>query len=672
MRRGIVGVAFGLVCVLACRSTVHAFFLDDQRRFDVRMRAYSQWSVMAQSSEHKGCITAGKRTPGTCPPQYSGGDLAQIRNFYNPEFDAKLLDFTSWMNEVPALSWISPEDFRFRFAWWGFYDYGVYDADGWAGNPWNERRQNLKARFSQSDDPGGESFTFEDENKNAERIYGKRNRINELYVDYTKGPVFLRVGRQAISWGESDTIAQMDITNPFDLTLGAPGFFQDTDEARIPLWTLRGTFKLIDSWGPLSSTFLDSYIVPGPIDTTVPINPIAAGVSPFNPDQSDPIFAIYGNQPQPQGNCVIGSPNCIPLPGFTAGVPIHPVIVDRLPRNTWSNTRWGVRLTGVVARDYTVQTWFFRTFNQAPAPELQGPGPIARLWVGGLKPTLTDDRGFRVSNTKCINNRIYGLKGGRGCGPKVPAVTVLERQLESSFGVAASWFAEPLNAVIRTQLSFFWDELSFLPKKQLNPRSQLPVCSDKLTAAGFPIVPGLTCVDSKPHSEAATANYMRFVLGYDRFFFFRPLNPTNSFTLIAAFQGQVNMSAINGPDYRNPQTKPGHPQTRNDRDTDGDGDIDQLDVYVNPKDFEDQYLFEGFAQVALQTDYLHGRLTPRFVVITDVSGMFGFAPSMTYRFTDNLLGQVAYMNIYSPHRKTGIGTFRAHDMVQFRLTAQLN
>jgi hypothetical protein len=60
------------------------------------------------------------------------------------------------------------------------------------------------------------------------------------------------------------------------------------------------------------------------------------------------------------------------------------------------------------------------------------------------------------------------------------------------------------------------------------------------------------------------------------------------------------------------------------------------------------------------------------MVIADMSGMFAFAPSMTYRFTDNLIGQVSYIGIYSPARKTGVGTFRAHDMVQLRLTAQLN
>src|SRR5262245_1868534 len=169
MRRGLVGVIWGLVCVVICRSTSYAFFLDDQRRFDVRMRSYSQWSVMAQSSERNRCWNRekGVPTPATCPPNYSSGDLAQIRNFYNPEFDAKLTDFTSWMG--PA----APEDFRFRFAWWGFYDYGVYDAEGWADNPWNPRRRALKTRFSQSDNPGDKSIVFDDENKNAERIYGK-------------------------------------------------------------------------------------------------------------------------------------------------------------------------------------------------------------------------------------------------------------------------------------------------------------------------------------------------------------------------------------------------------------------------------------------------------------------------------------------------------------------
>ena len=94
--------------------------------------------------------------------------------------------------------------------------------------------------------------------------------------------------------------------------------------------------------------------MPGIIDTTVPINPITAGVSPFNPDV-----------PDPQSNLFIGPTTNQVVDQSTQ---LHVAVVDRLPENTWANTRWGARLTGVVARDYTVQGWFFRTFNQAPVP----------------------------------------------------------------------------------------------------------------------------------------------------------------------------------------------------------------------------------------------------------------------------------------------------------------
>ena len=129
--------------------------------------------------------------------------------------------------------------------------------------------------------------------------------------------------------------------------------------------------------------------------------------------------------------------------------------------------------------------------------------------------------------------------------------------------------------------------------------------SQTLADAGFPLVPGVSCVNNPPNNKAATADYLRFVLGYDRFFFFRPLNPSNSFTLVAAFQGQVNLSAVNGPDYRNPNAKPGHPQVRQ------ADPANPLSTFTDPHDFEDQYVFEGFAQVALQTDYLPATLTSK-------------------------------------------------------------
>ena len=117
------------------------------------------------------------------------------------------------------------------------------------------------------------------------------------------------------------------------------------------------------------------------------------------------------------------------------------------------------------------------------------------------------------------------------------------------------------------------------------------------------------------------------------------------------------------------RTHPGHP------DCDKPGSNGQFFITcqkVNPKAFEDQYKFDNqFMQVSLQTDYLHGKLEPRLVAILDVSGIFAFNPSLVYRLTDNVLLSADYVAIESS-RRAGLGTFRGHDILQFKVQAQLN
>jgi hypothetical protein len=59
-------------------------------------------------------------------------------------------------------------------------------------------------------------------------------------------------------------------------------------------------------------------------------------------------------------------------------------------------------------------------------------------------------------------------------------------------------------------------------------------------------------------------------------------------------------------------------------------------------------------------------------MITDISGIFGFAPAISYRINDNLLVGATYLAIESAGRKSGLATFRAHDMLQLRVTGQFN
>jgi Protein of unknown function (DUF1302) len=699
MRTWVGRLALGVAAILGCGATSFAFYLDKGRNFDVRMRAYSQLGILTENSARQGCaiVRAGdgsilfRDDPRRCPPEYSAGDLGQNRNFYNPEFDAKLTDYTKWSQDMDYLKWVAPDDLKFRFAWWGFYD-GLYD---YLNPVWDNHRRNPNtqfydtmppavranpanrygiARFSQTDSVS-RSYFFNDQNKNPRHIYASRNRINELYIDYTKGPVFVRVGRQAISWGESDTIALLDVQNPFDLLLGAPGFFQDVDEARIPLWTLRTTIKLVDNWKFLSSGFIDAYMVPGPIDTTVPINPITLGVSPFNPDV-----------PNPQANLFIGP---TARQTFNQDSTLHTVVVDHLPENTWSNTRWGVRLQGLLFRDYTVQAWFFRTFNQAPVPLLSS-RPGITLASGnqakGVAPatTLVDDRGFRtpvcldaagnnVMKRNATGGSNAGVLGrtpaGRSCSWKAPVVTTLNRRLESVIGLAGTWYSNMLNGIIRAEAEYFVDELAFIPGVNLNARSQLPI--SLRSGLGYK----KNIVNTIP-----TADYLRWVIAYDRFFFFRPLNPTNSFVLSMAFNSSFNLSEKGGRDFRNPQAKPGRFQARaianglSSPCTRGAAPAPRnnpLCVTAVPHDYEDAYQYEGFLTTAIQTDMFHGKLSPRIAIITDVSGIFAFQPTFTYRVTDNFLLGATYLAI-ATQRKSGLGTFRAHDMVQLRATVQLN
>jgi len=168
MRMQAGSIVLGLLAVLCFSGSSSAYFLDDARRFDVRVKAYSQLSVMTQDSN---TVTAEQRafalsflpsnaTPlqkraavaAITPPTYSLGDLAQHRNFYNPEFDANLTDF---------MQWAKADQFKFRFAWWGFYD-GLYD---YLNPEWADRARSYKTRFSESDNPAGESFDFNDHYK---------------------------------------------------------------------------------------------------------------------------------------------------------------------------------------------------------------------------------------------------------------------------------------------------------------------------------------------------------------------------------------------------------------------------------------------------------------------------------------------------------------------------
>jgi len=567
--------------VFSIAKTATAIYLDEGQSISLRARVYTQAAIRAEGSYDD------------TTPSVKVGQLVQHRNFFNPELEAKLSSYTTWMRDQRGLlRVIAPDSLDFRLAAWGFYD-GIYD---YGTQQFDQQRHKTRAIFTQATSLE-DVLTGNDERENPREIYGDQRRVNELYLSYTKGPLFIRFGKQAISWGESDTIAILDQNNPFDLTLAVPGVFEDLDEARIPLWTLRTSYALFNALGPLSSGFVEAYWVPGDIDNTTATVPLAT-LSPYSPPGPDPA--------SPEFQLLIRNGSFF--------------VVDHVPSHSMGNSRWGVRTQALVARDYTVSAWIYTTFPNSPVP------------------------------------RIVGLSYAfRGAPPTFMVETV--HQLVPVIGLSNTFFFEPLNGILRMEAEYFNREPGFIPDKNLlvselagGQIGKITRCTDPKTGRQVDCsrVPGaLPQGGTVPH-----ADFLRWEVGYDRFFFFRPLNPTNSFTWVTAFVGSYNLDETSNKDFRQAgQLKPG---------TSGQ----------SPDDYVQLPKVDMFVQSHISSDYMHGRLTPTLTGIFYALGTFVVEAQLTYRWSDSLIFDTYYTTIGGAF--SGPGFFRDRDQVALRATYQLN
>jgi hypothetical protein len=602
--------------------SARAIYLDEEQNVQLRARIYSQASIRMEDS-----------AADTVPTTFKG-QLVQQRNFFNPELDAKLTSYFEWMGPI------TPDDLRFRIAAWGFYD-GIYD---YGSSQFNESQKLINESFDNQvpREPNGNireggwfirshsvklcrtgeggacqpntefsqvfpGFQLYD----PRSVYANQARVNELYLSYSKGPFFLRVGRQSISWGESDTIALLDQSNPFDITLAAPGFFEDIEESRIPLYTIRSSYNLFDVLGPFSSGFIEGYWVPGMIDATTSIVPLLTA-SPYSPRGSDPQLLSQ-------------------LPGGVFPPTFQFVFLDHLPEEDMSSSRWGIRFQTVVNRFLTLQTWVYRTFPQGPVPMKIGQQNNLPIMIG---PAGQPTNFFVIS---------------------------LEHKPVMVYGLAGTFFAEGVDGIFRVNAQFFEHEAGFIPERNLN------ICP-KDVQNPRPCPAGPTGNRPNPISSPGHIPYadiLRYEIGFDRFFFIRPLNPTNSFVFSTSIVGSYNSSETNNSknDFHfNGQLKPGlvrripggQLQTR--------GSFQ--DDFVNANKLDAQF------QQTVQTDYLHGRLQPRLTLIEFARGTFAFHASAIYRWNDWLLFQADYQYITGAYQS--LGFFRDRDQASVRVTYQLN
>ena len=193
---------------------------------------------------------------------------------------------------------------------------------------------------------------------NLGRNNSKDPLIREAYVDITVDTLFLRIGKQIVSWGKSDGMYMLDVVNPFNLRNATAW---EEEDYKIPLWMLNANygFKLGDLQVLYIFNDYQSTTSPGIIDTTEDW----AHDWTFN---------------------TVGFANSF---GST---------IDRkAPANTFENSKWGLRWSGKAKGfDYTLN--YFYTWSDYS----DWPGESDDVWTSSFLKRRADRLsiyGFSVS-----------------------------------------------------------------------------------------------------------------------------------------------------------------------------------------------------------------------------------------------------------------------------------
>jgi hypothetical protein len=137
---------------------------------------------------------------------------------------------------------------------------------------------------------------------------------------------------------------------------------------------------------------------------------------------------------------------------------------------------------------------------------------------------------------------------------------------------------------------------------------------------------------------------LKWMIGLDKNFWIRPLNPTKTFFVSCQYFG----TWVDAYDDRMRQPLAIYP--------------DQ-DRYPLVKEVEN--LFTG----AITTEYLHGDLVPTVAVFYDVRGAWLVSPMVNYIF-EPFRAMIQYTTVMGNF--TGIGAFRDRDQLSFIFTYLLN
>jgi len=246
-----------------------ALKIDDRGEMRLGLRAYTSVRL---GTEHMG----GSDNPLTFPD--SGvAHVRQNRYFLEIKFDHDITRIgTTGTGFAWLFGWMNPSLLKYSLQYRGegesIYDHGPAEfSDGFAtGKRVHLDVPDLPPVF----DPSPPNALIHQRVSHLRRVARVRNRFFTGYLDFEKGPVFVRVGRQILAWGETDIFRLLDNINPLDQGFG--GFLIALDERRVPLDMARGSYHF-GSIGPLADAQLEGFAAFGNRVSTQP------GIPPGSP-----------------------------------------------------------------------------------------------------------------------------------------------------------------------------------------------------------------------------------------------------------------------------------------------------------------------------------------------------------------------------------------------------
>ena len=244
------------------------------------------------------------------------------------------------------------------------------------------------------------------ENRDQINDEKRRAEIFNAYVDLTKGPVFTRIGRQVMSWGEMSTIRILDGTNPLDTSSLAV----DLQERLIPLWMVRANLAF-DVVGPFESMSIGGYYVPGKIDNTYEQTMI----------DGSPIIPTIGRDTRAD------LANPFSMASLKQFINMEDSAIDK--------DRYGVKL-GMLYKGLDLNLVYYRMYSDLPVPQID---------VEAIQPITVNPMEINMKNP------LGSILGDQ------KLTVVKAHDVVDVFGTSFNFNISAINTVVRGEAAYFKD-----------------------------------------------------------------------------------------------------------------------------------------------------------------------------------------------------------------------